>query len=137
MIAQATANNETVFDSMKIFIRDEVVIEPKPASYKKGINYIDDNTSALVLWAPYKKYVYVIGDFNNWEVDENFQMKKDGDYFWIEIPNLEKGKEYAFQYYIDGEIKIADPYTEKILDPWNDPYISAGIYPDLKTYPIV
>ncbi len=135
LIAGATANNETVFDSMKIFVRSEIVSEPIPAAYKKGINYIDDNTVALALFAPLKNFVFVIGDFNNWEVDANYQMKKDGDYFWLEIPNLEKGKEYAFQYFIDGEIRIADPYAEKILDPWNDQYISSAIYPNLMTYP--
>lgn len=135
LIAEATADGKTVFDSMEIFVRNEVTIEPKPASYKKGINYIDDNTAALVLWAPYKDFVFVIGDFNNWKIEDSYQMKKDGDYFWLEIPNLVKGKEYAFQYYIDGEIKIADPYTEKILDPWNDQYISSDIYPALMTYP--
>jgi len=135
LIAEATAGGETVFDSMKIFVRNEVVTEPKPAAYKKGINYLSDTEAALVLWAPYKDFVFVIGDFNNWEVNSDYQMKKDGDYFWLEIPNLQKGKEYAFQYFIDGEIKIADPYTEKVLDPWNDPYISSTIYPNLLSYP--
>jgi len=135
LIAEATAGGETVFDSMKIFVRSEVITEPKPVAYKKGINYLSDTEAALVLWAPYKDFVFVIGDFNNWEVDSDYQMKKDGDYFWLEIPNLEKGKEYAFQYFIDGEIKIADPYTEKVLDPWNDPYISSTIYPNLLSYP--
>lgn len=136
LIAEATANGETVFDSMEIFVRNEVVTEPKPAGYKKGINYVDDNTAALVLYAPFKSYVFVLGDFNDWKVQDAYQMKKDGDYFWLEIPNLEKGKEYIFQYYIDGEIKIADPYTEKIVDPWNDQYIPAETYPDLIPYPI-
>ena len=135
LIAEALSNGETAFDSMRIFVRNEVLAEPKPAAYKKGINYLGDTSAALVLWAPYKQFVFVIGAFNNWEIDAAYQMKKDGDYFWLEIPNLEKGKEYAFQYYIDGEIKIADPYTEKILDPWNDPYISSTIYPGLLSYP--
>jgi len=135
LIAEATADGETVFDSMEIFVRNEVVIEPRPDGLKKGINYVDENTSALVLYAPLKEFVFVIGDFNDWKLQDEYQMKKDGDYFWIEIPNLEKGKEYAFQYYIDGEIKIADPYTEKVLDPWNDPEIPSSIYPDLLSYP--
>jgi len=135
LIAEATADGETVFDSMEIFVRNEVVIEPKPDSYKKGINYPDENTAALVLYAPLKEFVFVIGDFNDWKLQDEYQMKKEGDFFWLEIPGLEAGKEYAFQYYIDGTIKIADPYTEKILDPWNDQYIPDAIYPELLTYP--
>jgi glycosidase len=135
LIAEATANGETVFDSMEIVVRNEVAIEPKPANYKKGINYTGDTSAALVLWAPLKEFVYVIGDFNNWEISDDYLMKKDGDYFWLDISNLEKGTEYIFQYYIDGVIKIADPYTEKIVDPWNDQYIPEEVYPDLIAYP--
>ena len=36
---------------------------------------------------------------------------------------------------IDESIRIPDPYTTKVLDPWNDKYIDAATYPDLKPYP--
>ncbi|MCL2103683.1 MAG: alpha-amylase family glycosyl hydrolase, partial [Kiritimatiellaeota bacterium] len=44
-------------------------------------------------------------------------------------------EEYAYQYYIDGELYIADPYTEKVLDPMHDRWISPETYPNLKPYP--
>lgn len=135
IIAEATTNGQTVRDSAKVFVKENTVTEAKPAAYRKGINYTSATSVALVLWAPLKDNVFVIGDFNDWNLSNNYQMKKDGDYFWIEIQNLEPGKEYAFQYLIDGTIKIADPYTEKILDPWNDGYISTDVYPDLLSYP--
>lgn len=135
LVAEATTNSETKRDSVKIFVRNDVVEAVKPAQYKKGINYLSDSKVALVLWAPLKDFVFVLGDFNNWEPSNNYLMKKDGDYFWLEIENLEAGTEYAFQYLIDGEILVADPYTEKILDPWNDQYIPASVYPGLKPYP--
>ena len=62
-------------------------------------------------------------------------MKRDGDYFWLKIDKLTPGKEYAFQYLVDGSLKIADPYTDKILDPANDKYINAATYPNLLPYP--
>lgn len=135
VIAEAVANSITVRDSVLVFVRDEVFVQTKPAAYKKGINYPGSNSAALVLWAPMKENVFVLGDFNDWKLSNDFQMKKDGDFFWLEIPNLEPEKEYAFQYLIDGNIKIADPYTEKILDPWNDNYISSETYPNLLAYP--
>ena len=135
LIAEATANNKTVRDSLQVFVRNEVINQPKPAAFRKGINYPSDKSAALVLWAPLKENVFVVGDFNNWSLSKDFQMKKDGDYFWLEISGLEPGKEYAFQYFIDGKIKIADPYAEKILDPWNDKFISAETYPGLIAYP--
>jgi hypothetical protein len=135
LIATASSGSETVTDSMSVFIREDLISEIKPAAYKKGINYPADTSAALVLWAPLKEFVFVLGDFNDWQPDNDYQMKKDGDYFWLEIPGLQKGKEYAFQYLIDGEIKVADPYTEKILDPWNDSYIEDETYPNLLEYP--
>lgn len=62
-------------------------------------------------------------------------MKQDGEYFWITLSGLTKGEEYAFQYLVDGSIYIADPYTDKVLDPWNDSYIESTTYPNLKPYP--
>jgi glycosidase len=134
LIAEATADS-SVRDSVSISVRPAIVEETKPEFYKKGINYTGDNSAALVLWAPLKEFVYVVGDFNNWQISNDYLMKQDGDYFWIDISGLEKGEEYAFQYLIDGSIKVADPYTEKILDPWNDSYISDDTYPNLKSYP--
>ncbi|NQU55126.1 MAG: T9SS type A sorting domain-containing protein [Bacteroidetes bacterium] len=136
LIAEATANNEAVSDSLLIFVREEFISETKPSAYIKGINYPTDTSAALVLWAPLKEFVFVLGDFNDWKPSNEFQMKKDGDFFWLEIPSLEKEKEYVFQYLIDGEIKIADPYTEKIADPGNDKFIENGVYPDLISYPV-
>ena len=135
IIAKIITNSETKYDSVPVYIKNDVTTQAKPTQYKKGINYTSDQSAALVLWAPEKEFVYMLGDFNNWQLSEDYQMKKDGDYFWLDIPNLEKGKEYAFQYLIDGNLKIADPYTEKILDPWNDSYINETTYPNLKTYP--
>ena len=80
----------------------------------------------------------LIGDFNNWENNTQYQLKKDTsnpDLFWITLNNLDPNKEYAYQYLVDYTIKIADPYSEKILDPWTDQYIKSGNYPNLKAYP--
>ena len=135
IIAKITVGTETVYDSVSVYIKGDLVQEPKPAAYKKGINYPDDTSAGLVLWAPEKEFVYVLGDFNNWQVEEAYQMKKDGDYFWLTIENLEAGQAYQFQYFIDGELKIADPYTDQIADPWNDEYIESSVYPNLPDYP--
>jgi 1,4-alpha-glucan branching enzyme len=135
LIAEATAGEETKRDSVQVFIRDDVTEATLPDTYRKGINYPTDTSAVLVLFAPSKEFVFVLGSFNNWQPQNEYQMKKDGDYFWLEIPGLKKNKEYAFQYLIDSEIRIADPYAEKILDPWNDGYISDETYPGLIPYP--
>ena len=111
-----------------------------PEGVEAGINYLDDNTAILALFAPHKEFIYTIGDFNDWQVNTSYYLKKDiihpdSVWWWVKLENLEPGREYAFQYFVDGEIRVTDPYTEKILDPWNDQYIPETTYPDLKSYP--
>lgn len=134
-----TKNGEIKSDStIFTFQGGSPIIEELPDGVVDGINYIDDSTVTLVLHAPYyKNFVYVIGDFNDWQVDQNYFMKQtpDTQRYWLTITGLDAYKEYGFQYFVDGEIRIADPYAEKILDPWNDQYISENTYPDLIPYP--
>ena len=138
--AIATDGVETVKDSVSLFVRSEPTATDLPAGVIPGINYIDDNTVTLVLHDPpaKKEYAFVIGDFNDWMVNEEGYMNRttSGEHYWLTITGLEAGKEYGFQYFIDGTIKIADPYTEKVLDPWgDDEIISQGRYPGLIPYP--
>ncbi len=124
-------------DSTSFFVRSPVAVETLPAGVQQGINYINDSTVTLVLYAPSKEYVFAIGDYSDWQVNEDNYMKitPDGQTYWTTLTGLNPGEEYAYQYFIDGSLKVADPLSEKVLDPWNDPYISATTYPDLKPYP--
>jgi glycosidase len=125
-------------DSFSFYITPTQTVAALPTGAVEGINYLPGNTSAtLVLYAPNKTSVNVIGDFNNWTTTCAGQMNKtpDGNYYWITINGLTPGTEYGFQYLVDNTIKIADPYTQKILDPDNDPFITSVTYPNLKPYP--
>lgn len=134
--ALASGTGDAKSDSLKFLVYSAPVIEPLPSDLKRGANVISPTQVTLKLFAPYKNYVYLIGDFNNWMPTSLFQMKKNGDYFWLTLDNLLVNTEYAYQYLIDGNLKLADPYTNKILDPWNDKYIPTTVYPNLKPYPI-
>ncbi|MDR1454066.1 MAG: T9SS type A sorting domain-containing protein, partial [Tannerella sp.] len=108
----------------------------RPQGIIDGINHIDESTVTFLLYAPGKKHVHLMGDFNQWKKDNNYQFYKDGDHWWYTLTGLDKNQEYAFQYLIDNTFKIGDAYCEKILDPQNDPYISGDTYPNLKAYPV-
>lgn len=137
MVAMAKDAEDMAYDSLYYQIRPEVTTAELPSGMKKGVNYIDNNTVTFVLQAPFKEFVYVIGDFNNWEINNDYYMNldPDGEHFWLTVDGLSAGQEYIFQFFIDGEIKIADPYTNQTSDPWNDQYISSDIYPGLIAYP--
>lgn len=108
-----------------------------PAGMVAGINYgADDTKATLVLQAPGKTFAHVVGDFNNWSIDENYQMKKspDGEYFWLEVEGLTPGEPYVFQYWVDGTVRIGDPYATQVADPWNDGFIEDATFPNVPTY---
>jgi 1,4-alpha-glucan branching enzyme len=134
--AEATNGTETKSTSFTYIVRTPSISAIRPPGIIDGINYSSDATTAtLSLWAPGKTSVYVLGDFNDWKISSAYQMKKDGEHFWLPIVGLTSGVEYAFQYLVDETIKIADPYADKILDP-DDQYIPASTYPQLKTFPV-
>ena len=140
IVLEAKAGIVTRRDSIQFFVSPAVAVAPLPPGVKDGINYATNNTEVtLVLYAPGKTRVSVIGEFagNEWSEQSQYLMKKtpDGNYWWLTIPGLTSGMEYAYQYLVDGVLRIADPYAEKILDPDNDGFIPAATYPSLKPYP--
>jgi 1,4-alpha-glucan branching enzyme len=111
----ATSGTDTKNTTFSYVLRSPTVEASRPAGIVDGINY-------------------VIGDFTNWEVNSSYQMNKSGEHFWLEISGLTAGTEYGFQYFVDETLRMADPYSDKILDP-DDQYIPASTYPSLKTFP--
>ncbi|MCK5136819.1 MAG: T9SS type A sorting domain-containing protein [Bacteroidales bacterium] len=132
----AKDDTSEVTDSLFYFSKKEVPVQALPEGLEDGINYLNDTTVSLVLYAPGKEFVHVVGGFSDWELSDRLYMSitPDGKRFWITIDSLEAGKEYIFQYLVDGSIRIGDPYAEKVSDP-QDKYISENTYPGLIPYP--
>ncbi len=140
IVVEATVSAVTKKDTLRFFVAPGLTIAPLPAGARDGINYAANNTEVtLVLFAPGKNRVSVIGEFSgsNWVEQSQYIMNKtpDGNYWWLKITGLTPGTEYAFQYLVDGTLKVGEPYCEKILDPSNDGFISSSTYPALKPYP--
>ncbi len=137
VIIRAYFQGEMVSDSFSFLVKGSENTEDVPPGLKQGANYISDTEVTLVLYAPEKEIVFLIGDFNDWKINTDYLMTKspDGNYFWLTLSGLESGKEYIYQYFVDGTIRIADPYTNKTSDPWDDQYIDEKTYPGLIDYP--
>ena len=115
----------------------------RPAGIDQGIYYGEDGTSVtLCTYAASKteaaKRVFLIGDMTDWKLSKDYQLYKDGNYFWITVTGLEPQKEYCFQYAVeraDGVKKqISDLYSEKVLHP-DDKYEPKSVDPNLISYP--
>ncbi|PHQ55771.1 MAG: alpha-amylase [Lutibacter sp.] len=131
----ATTGGEAKETSISAYVKTATQTIVQPSGLNYGLNKNSDNSVTFLLKAPEKTDIIILGDFNNWTIDANYQMAKDGDDFWITLSDLDVNTEFAYQYLIDYDIKVADPYSEKILDPWNDQWIKDGNYPNLKEYP--
>lgn len=122
-----------------------------PTGLTDGINYnsSDPTRATLVLNAPTKSFVYVAGNFNNWQPGLSYAMKKDtsagSTKFWLELTGLTPGQMYAYQYWVcdvvnlpagsPAIVKTADPYSKLVLSPFDDPEIvTLGVYPGLPVY---
>jgi glycosidase len=145
LVLTANDGKTTSSATTTIIVAPPVTTAALPAGARPdGITYLPNGTSViLTLTAPKKSFVYVIGEFNNWQATSAGLMNKtatvDSDpatgRWWVQIDGLTAGQEYAYQFLVDGQLRVADPYCEKILDPDNDKYIPAVTYPNLKPYP--
>lgn len=142
-------NTATIQAAVQSYPAVTVAAVPAGASVD-GITYLNGGTSAiLTLTAPRKQFVYVVGDFNNWQPTAASFMKRTtasspaslGDAasaadaasarWWVQLDGLTPGTEYAYQFLVDGQLHVADPYCAKILDPGSDAAIPTSTYPGL------
>lgn len=143
-IVEAKTTTETAADTITICVANTAAQQTRPAGIVNGIYYdTKDNTKVtLCTYAASKtepaQNVFVVGDFNNWTISTDYQMKRDGNYFWTEITGLTPQKEYAFQYVVvrsDGKtVRISDLFSEKVLHP-DDKYEPTTVDSDIMPYP--
>lgn len=77
---EATLGGQTESATQIVNVLGETVQAPLPANVRPGINYPGINEATLVLQAPGKKTVYVVGDFNDWKLLPEYQLKQDGEF---------------------------------------------------------
>ncbi|WP_206529028.1 1,4-alpha-glucan branching protein GlgB [Clostridium perfringens] len=101
----------------------DLFLEGKEHSAYKfmGAHFITENRKRGVrftTWAPRASKIYVIGDFNNWELKEEYSMKKINERgIWsLFLPKLEEGIKYKFAVVNEcgnNTVYKADPYAFK------------------------
>lgn len=119
-----------------------VTIAPVPTGAQNGINYESSNPNeiTLVLFAPEKEFVHLIGNFNsnNWTIDNTYLLNFDNvtNQHWISLNNFSApNADFLFQYSIEAELVVADPYSKVVLDPFNDQFLENSTFPNIPSYP--
>jgi 1,4-alpha-glucan branching enzyme len=120
----------------------DVTIAPVPTGAENGINYDSSNPNeiTLVLFAPEKDFVHLIGNFNtnDWTIDNTYLMNFDDttNQHWITLNNFDvPNDDFLFQYSIEANLVVADPYSELVLDPFNDQFIEESTFANIPNYP--
>lgn len=89
--------------------------------------------------APDKKCVQLIGSWNNYEIEDKYDMKYqdyEGDrYFWTTVSGLKDDVYYPYFFLVDEQYRVADPYGHLIFDCYNDKYLDASVWPDGPRHP--
>ena len=139
LVVVAEADGATAEATASLFVLPNAppVLAP-PAGTLDGINHVDESTVILQWTAPYKDFVFAVGDFNDWSIGSASMMHDsgDGETFWIELTGLTPGEPLRYQYHIfPDDNRYPDAYAEVILDQWNDPWIPETTYPDMLPYP--
>ena len=88
-----------------------VVNEPVPEGTDDGVTIIGNNVR-IALYAPNKDYISIKGTWNT-EFPNGEIMKLSGDTLWWYETELTNGS-YSFQYNINGEKLIADPWSKNV-----------------------
>ena len=101
----------------------DLFLEGKEHSAYKfmGAHFVTENRKRGVrftTWAPRSSKIYVIGDFNNWELKEEYSMEKINERgIWsLFVPKLEEGIKYKFAVVNEcgnNTVYKADPYAFK------------------------
>lgn len=136
---KAAAGGAVSETSFSVFVSGEPQVAELPAgAAPNGVTFGNNGTTAIfVLTAPEKETAYLIGDFNDWRMTSAGFMKRtpDGKRWWAQVDNLDPDRDYAYQFAVDANLRIADPYAELILDPDHDRYIPASTFASLPAYP--
>lgn len=98
-----------------------------------------DGSVTFCLGAPQKTGAIIVGSWDDFEVlperAMNYQDYNGFRYFWTTVKGLDDATTYLYYYLVDGTLKVGDPYAKLILDPYNDSYIPASVFPNLPAYP--
>ena len=119
-------------------VADNTEREDPPAGTEPGVNYVTSSSYVFQLFAPGKNNVFLLCPANNFQLDGSFQMKRslDGDNFWIELPrSLFANGKNVYQFLVDNQIVIADPFSEVVLDPNHDQWVADEVISELPDYP--
>lgn len=113
------------------------LIQDPPEGTVDGVNILSPVSAIIQLRAPGKEYVHLRGDFNAFAINDASLMNQseDGTKHWLQVDGLNGYQNWRYHFLIEGSLEIGDPYSELVLDPWNDGYLPQDHFPNMPSFP--
>lgn len=140
VVAKVVSGGDTMTKSLTVTVVDEAEMREYPGGVPvMGAVRQPDGKVRFCIAAPKKESAMIVGSWNGYNPDPKYNMfyhdYQGQRYFWIDVDGLTPATDYFYYYLIDSSRKVGDPYARLILDPYNDKYIPASVFPDLPPYP--
>lgn len=87
-------------------------VENLPQGTRWGATDNGDGTATFALHAPHKRFVSLVGDFNDWDRYADMMNQSPDGTWWLKRP-VEPGP-HLYQYCIEGRQLLADPLARDI-----------------------
>ena len=134
----AVYQNDTAYTTVT-YLSGPPAVAAAPAGARPGATIMDDGSVLLLLRAPQKEDVFVVGNLNEWTPVASGRMTRtpEGESFWLMIApgDLPEDGNLLYQYAIDDDGRFADPYSTLVLDPNDDPFIEETTFAGIPDYP--
>lgn len=112
LTARAVHDGKVQFDQRLFWHVPEIKIAPMPEGVGYGATEHEDGTVTFALYAPGKKFISLVGDFNDWDPEAD-RMHRAPDGSWWITRALEPGT-HLYQYNIEGARRLGDPYARQV-----------------------
>jgi len=135
---EVESDGEVMTSEYEIIVNKESPIAALPDGASYGTTFLGNNAYRFVLEAPDKDFIYLLSNLNDFQIQDEYLLNKtpDGDFFWIDLDAQSiAGEDVLYQFLVDGEILIADPQSQMILDQGNDGFVPDHVKEQLPAYP--
>lgn len=125
LTARAERNGRAALQEIHFWKLPPHRIESIPPGTPWGATVNDDGTVTFALHAPGKRFVSLMGDFNDWDPFANMMNYSPDGTWWLTRP-ISNGA-WRYQYAVEGRRFLADPYAREVV--WTNALGRKGYQP--------
>ncbi|MCF7903335.1 MAG: T9SS type A sorting domain-containing protein, partial [Candidatus Marinimicrobia bacterium] len=104
------ANGRVMFDMKTVWKTPEITYAALPPMDYVGVHDRLDGTVTFALLAPGKRFVSLVGDFNDWDPMAGVMTYDSVRSIWWTNLALDPGT-YEYMYDLDGALRVGDPFA--------------------------